>query len=148
MVYDLAIGVLPTGSRARILAFGSDASSVRGTVRVQDTLGSTPLVRIAYVVGQAGTRPGVILFFANGVCATRRWETRGWLFCYYGCFCKLYQEIVTITNVCNRGNTSIRVENTAPFFETLVSSQSFESNDDVNLIAMKTVQNLRSTMHW
>lgn len=50
MVYDLAISILTARSRTRVLTFVSDASSVRRTIRVEDTLRSTSFVRIAYVI--------------------------------------------------------------------------------------------------
>lgn len=52
MVNHLAVGILTTGSRARVLAFIANTCFVRRAVRIKDTLGSTALVRITDIFGQ------------------------------------------------------------------------------------------------
>lgn len=51
MIDDFTLGVGTTGAWARILAFGTYAAERGRAIRVNDTLGSTPFVGIANVIG-------------------------------------------------------------------------------------------------
>lgn len=83
MIDRSAFGVLSTSTRTRVFTLISDASFVRGTVRVKDTLRPATFVRVAYVVGKTGARTCAVLLPTNGVRSTGRWYTwvgdiRGW----------------------------------------------------------------------
>lgn len=72
IVDDLALSVDPTSTRTRILALGVYAGEVRGTVGIDNALGSASLVGIADVVGDTGARADTVLLAANGIRAARR----------------------------------------------------------------------------
>lgn len=67
MINYLAISILSTSSRARILTFIIKASFIGSTVTVYDTLRSTTIIRIAKVSRQAIAGPSTILFLTNAI---------------------------------------------------------------------------------
>lgn len=71
VVNHLALGVLATGSGARIAAFLVHTRQIRRAVGVQNTLGTTAIVGISEVIRQTLTRSCTTALFALGIYATR-----------------------------------------------------------------------------
>lgn len=76
-VFDnLTFGTLAARSGARILTPVTDAGSVRGAIRIQDTLGTTTFIGISKVILDAGTRSCTVLFPTDGIGTARTGHTR------------------------------------------------------------------------
>lgn len=73
----MAFGTLTARSGARILTAVTNTGPIRGTIRIQDTLGATTFVGIPEVILDAGTRPGTVLFPTDGIGPTWAGHTRG-----------------------------------------------------------------------
>ena len=71
VVHHLAVRVLTTGSRARVLALVPNAGPVGRAVRVDGALGVAALVRVAQVLGQAGAGARSVKLPTNGVGTAR-----------------------------------------------------------------------------
>ena len=76
MVNYLTIGVLSARSRARVLAFITQARSVRGAIGIQHAFGSTAFVGISKVFRQTGASAGAVLLSAHRVRSARRRRAR------------------------------------------------------------------------
>jgi len=73
VVHHIALGILSAASGAGITALLLLTSSVRGTVRVQNTLRATSLVGVSKVIRETLTGSSSIPLDAFGIGATRRW---------------------------------------------------------------------------
>lgn len=76
MIYNLAFSIGAATTRAGIAAFVADASSIRRTVCVDDTLRPATFIWVSYISLQAWTWPCVISFLAHSVSSTRWRRTR------------------------------------------------------------------------
>lgn len=70
MIDNLALGILATCAWTGITALLIEAGAIRGTIRIDHTLGSTTLVGITKVFGQALTGAGTAAFLALGINST------------------------------------------------------------------------------
>lgn len=68
VIHYVALGVLAAYSGTRVLAFVLQACFVAGTFRIKDAFGTTGLIRITDVLGQASA----FTIVAYGVWTTRR----------------------------------------------------------------------------
>lgn len=95
MIYNATLRVESTLTWAGIATFLLDASAIRGAIAVQDTLGSTCLVGIAKVVGQARAGANAAMQTTKSICTARigltgirrrlrRHELRRLYRCHYG----------------------------------------------------------------
>lgn len=94
MINDATLCIQSTLTWARIATFLLHTSTMRGTIAIQDTLGTTSLVGIAKVVGQARAGAYIAMRTTNCIRTTRigltriRWGLRVYkLWCLYRCHC-------------------------------------------------------------
>lgn len=97
VVHDLTFSILTASTGARVLALISDASSVGRTIRVENALGTTSLVRIPDVLRKARARTSTVLFPADSVGTARRRLARGRFF-LNGLGCKGDKRISDVKN--------------------------------------------------
>lgn len=76
MIYHTTLRIESTLTWAGIATFLLDASAMRGAIAVQDTLGTTCLVGIAKVVGQAGAGANAAMRATKSICTARIGLTR------------------------------------------------------------------------
>lgn len=76
MIYNATLRIESTLTWAGIATFLLDASAMRGAIAVQDTLGTTCLVGIAKVVGQAGAGANAAMRATKCICTARIGLTR------------------------------------------------------------------------
>lgn len=72
----MTIGILSASSWTRVPALIAHAGLIGWAVRVQNTLWTTSLVRIAHVICKTSARTGAVLFSTLRVGSARRWNAR------------------------------------------------------------------------
>lgn len=94
MIYHVAFCILPTGPRARVLAFVSHARQRWRTISIYNAFRATSFVRIPYIFCKATTRASPILFTTNCIRSTR-WGVAGvWRFRWDGVRWKVWKRII------------------------------------------------------
>lgn len=75
VMYDLTLGILSTSTRTWILAFVSNAGTIRWTVWVHYTFGTTSFVWVSKVLRETLASANIVLFATNGIRSTRTRHT-------------------------------------------------------------------------
>lgn len=73
---DLTLGIQATSTRTWVLAFISNACTIRWTVRVHDTFGSTSFVWVSKVLRKTLACTDFVLFATN--CIRSTWTRHTW----------------------------------------------------------------------
>lgn len=151
VIYHLTFCVLCTKARAWILAFVSNARTIRWTIAIQRTFRSTALVWISEIFRQTLARAGAVLFTANRIRATRTrnaWiELRLWGDFFHRTLDKRITDIVSVTftdrRVANDVTLSIQTTNS---IGTRISAMSMNASQMIG--ALRVRHTFWSTIRW